>query len=69
MKQTKKLYVERLPNMTYGVKATHTDKPIVTAKTQAAAIVKAKKLDPKELLVERVRVTIRGSRDKWRKAS
>ncbi len=67
MKQPKKLYVERLPNMNYGVKETHDKKPLVTAVTQAKAIEKAQKMNPKELLVERVRMTDRGSRDKWRK--
>lgn len=67
MKQPKKLYVERLPNMNYGVKESHDKKPLVTATTQAKAIKKAQQMDPKQLLVERVRMTSKGRRDKWRK--
>jgi hypothetical protein len=68
MNKPSKLYVEQLPGGNYGVKETHDKKPIVTARTQEKAIEKAKQIDPKELLIERVRHTDRGGRDKWRKA-
>ena len=67
MKKPKKLYVERLPNGNYGVKESHDKTPLATASTQAKAIKKAQQMDPKDLLVERVRMTNKGSRDKWRK--
>ena len=65
-KKPAKLYVERLPNGDYGVKESNVKTPLVTAPTQAKAIQKAKKMDPKELLVERVRITKKGRRDHWR---
>ena len=67
MKKTDKLYIERLPKGNYGVKESKVKKSLATAPTQAKAIVKAQKLKPKELLVERVRDTKKGGRDKWRK--
>ncbi len=68
MNKPKKLFVERLPNGNYGVKAPKVKKPIATATTQEKAIEKAQKLDPQELLIERVRITKIGKRDHWRKA-
>ncbi len=67
MAKSNKLYVERLPNGKYGVKKTHDGKPLATTSTQKAAIKKAEKMEPKELLVERVKITKAGKRDHWRK--
>jgi hypothetical protein len=67
MSNPKKLFIERLLKGNYGVKESNVGKPIATAPTQAKAIAKAQKFNPKELLVERVRDTKVGGRDKWRK--
>ena len=67
MNKPKKLYIERLSNDKYGVKKTHDAKPLVVTLTQEKAIEKAEKMNPIELLVERVRDTKKGGRDKWRK--
>ena len=63
------LYVERRPQGDYAVRRGGSERASVTAPTQKQAIEKAEKLDPKAaVLVERVRDTSVGGRDKWRKA-
>jgi Uncharacterized protein conserved in bacteria (DUF2188) len=63
------LYVERRPQGDYAVKRGGSERASTTAPTQKAAIEKAGKLDPKAaILVERVRDTSVGGRDKWRKS-
>jgi hypothetical protein len=63
------LYVERRPQGDYAVRRGGADRASVTAPTQKQAIEKAEKLDPKAaVLVERVRDTSVGGRDKWRKS-
>ncbi len=62
------LYVERRPEGDYAVRRGGSERASITAPTQKQAIEKAEKLDPKAaVLVERVRDTDVGSRDKWRK--
>lgn len=62
------LYVERRPAGDYAVRRGGSQRASVTAPTQKQAIEKAEKLDPKAVvLVERVRDTSVGGRDKWRK--
>lgn len=62
------LYVERRPEGDYAVRRGGSERASVTAPTQKQAIEKAEKLDPKAaVLVERVRDTSVGGRDKWRK--
>lgn len=63
------LYVERRQQGDYAVRREGFERASVTAPTQKKAIEKAEKLDPKAaILVERVRDTNVGGRDKWRKA-
>ena len=63
------LFVERRPQGDYAVKRGGSERASTTAPTQKAAIEKAEKLDPKAaILVERVRDTSIGGRDKWRKS-
>ncbi len=62
------LYVERRPEGDYAVRRGGSERASATAPTQKQAIEKAEKLDPKAaVLVERVRDTSVGGRDKWRK--
>jgi Uncharacterized protein conserved in bacteria (DUF2188) len=64
----KDLFVERRKEVDYAVRRANSDRASVTAKTQAQAIVRAKELDPTAtILVERVRGTKEGGRDKWRR--
>ena len=63
------LYVERRPEGDYAVRKGGSQRASVTAPTQKQAIEKAEKLDPQAaVLVERVRDTSVGGRDKWRKS-
>jgi hypothetical protein len=63
------LYIERRPQGDYAVRRGGSERASMTAPTQKAAIEKAEKLDPKAaVLVERVRDTKVGGRDKWRKS-
>ncbi len=62
------LYVERRPQGDYAVRRGGSERASAVAPTQQKAIEKAERLDPKAaVLVERVRDTKIGSRDKWRK--
>ena len=68
MSNQKKIFIERLTGGTsYVARQQGVTKPVAAAHTQAKAIEKAQKLNPTELLVERVRDTKIGGRDKWRK--
>jgi hypothetical protein len=63
------LYIERRSEGDYAVRRGGSERASITAPTQKAAIEKAEKLDPKAaILVERVRDTKVGGRDRWRKA-
>jgi hypothetical protein len=62
------LFVERRPQGDYAVKKGNADRASAVESTQAKAIEKARELNPgKAPLVERVRNTNVGDRDKWRK--
>jgi hypothetical protein len=62
------LYIERRPQGDYAVRRGGSERASAVAPTQQKAIEKAERLDPKAaVLVERVRDTKIGSRDKWRK--
>jgi len=65
----KDLFIERREEKgDYAVKRASVHQPIATAKTQEKAIEKAARIDPDAtILVERVRNTNVGRRDKWRK--
>jgi hypothetical protein len=64
------LYIERRKEQRdYAVKHAKQARPLATAPTQAQAIAIAKRLSPGVSPdVERVRNTVKGKRDKWRKA-
>ena len=62
------LFVERRPQGDYAVKKPNAERASAVLPTQAEAIVRARQLSPdKSPLVERVRNTATGGRDKWRK--
>lgn len=68
MKKKHELYVERREEGDYAVRRGGAARASETAPTQKAAIEKAERLDPQAaILVERVRNTKIGGRDKWRK--
>ena len=63
------LFVERRSQGDYAVRWVGSDRASAVASTQAEAIARAKQLNPDRApLVERVRNTDIGQRDKWRKA-
>jgi hypothetical protein len=64
-----KLFVERRENEgDYAIRRPGAKRISDTRDTQAEAIDRAEEIDPQAaILVERVRDTNRGSRDKWRK--
>jgi hypothetical protein len=63
------LFVERLGQGDYAVRRGGSARASAVAPTQAEAIARAKQLNPgRAPLVERVRNTDIGQRDKWRKA-
>jgi hypothetical protein len=63
-----KLFIEQRPQGDYAVRKPSSDRASVVAPTQAEAIERARQLDSDAaILVERVRRTDRGNRDKWRK--
>ena len=62
------LFVERRPQGDYAVKKPNAERASAVLPTQAEAIEKARQLNPERTpLVERVRNTSTGGRDKWRK--
>ena len=64
----KKIFVERRPEGDYAVRKPDADRASAVAPTQAEAIARAREIDPRAaVLVERVRDTTAGKRDKWRK--
>jgi hypothetical protein len=65
---TKKLFIERREDGDYAIRKPNSDRASAILPTQEKAIHKAEKLDPDAvILVERVRDTEAGGRDKWRK--
>lgn len=64
----KKIFVERRPEGDCAVRKPDADRASAVAPTQAEAIARAREIDPRAaVLVERVRDTTAGKRDKWRK--
>lgn len=62
------LFVERRPERDYAVRRPNSRRASAVLPTQAEAIKRAQELNPdKPPLVERVRNTDHGHRDKWRK--
>jgi hypothetical protein len=65
---SKKIFVERRPEGDYAVRKPNSDRASAVAPTQGDAIARAREIDPRAaVLVERVRDTTAGKRDKWRK--
>jgi hypothetical protein len=63
------LYVERRPQGDYAVRRPNAPRASAVLPTQAEAIERAKELNPNgRPVVERVRNTTAGGRDKWRRA-
>ena len=63
------LFVERRDQGDYAVRRANSQRASAVLPTQAAAIERAKELNPNARpLVERVRNTTVGGRDKWRKS-
>lgn len=63
------LFVERRAQGDYAVRRGGAERASAASPTQAEAIARAKELNPNQApLVERVRNTDAGRRDKWRKA-
>jgi Uncharacterized protein conserved in bacteria (DUF2188) len=64
----KRIYVERRPEGDYAVRRPDADRASAVEPTQREAIERARELNPGVAPhVERVRNTVHGSRDKWRK--
>lgn len=65
---SKKIFVERREQGDYAVRWPDSERASAVLPTQAEAIDRAREIAPEaSILVERVRDTDRGSRDKWRK--
>jgi hypothetical protein len=65
---TAKIFVERRPEGDYAVRRPNSHRASDVAPTQAEAIGRARELNPGgPVLVERVRHTVAGKPDKWRK--
>ena len=63
-----KLFIERRPDGNYAVERPGAEKASAVLPTQAKAITRAEEIDPNaQILVERVRNTSVGGRDRWRK--
>lgn len=63
-----KLFIEQRPEGDYAVRRPGSERASAVTPTQAEAIAKARKLsESATILVERVRTTSIGGRDKWRK--
>jgi hypothetical protein len=68
MANPKQLFVERRGEGDFAVRKGNSDRASAVEPTQKKAIEKARGLNPgKAPLVERVRNTKKGGRDKWRK--
>jgi hypothetical protein len=64
----KKVFVERRPEGDYAVRKPEAGRASAVEATQAEAIERAKEIAPNaSVLVERVRNTSGGKRDRWRK--
>ena len=68
MAEKKELYVERRPQGDYAVRRPNSERASTVKDTQAEAIDSARQLEPGAAIhVERVRHTLKGKPDKWRK--
>ena len=66
-KDSEQLYVERRPQGDYAVRRPGSERASAVERTQGQAIDRAKELEPHSTpMVERVRNTDVGRRDKWR---
>jgi hypothetical protein len=64
----KEIFVERRDQGDYAIRRPNSDRASDVRPTQAEAIERAEEIAPNaRILVERVRDTNRGRRDKWRK--
>lgn len=64
----KKLFIERRPEGDYAIRRPNSERASGVADTQSEAVDRARQIDPDaSILVERVRNTSVGHRDKWRK--
>jgi hypothetical protein len=62
------VFIERRPQGDYAVRRHGAEKAINVFSTQKEAVEKARELNPNgTILIERVRDTLRGVRDRWRK--
>lgn len=69
MASSDQLYVELRPQGDYAVRKPNSERASAVLPTQAEAIARARELNPSgRPLVERVRETVRGGRDQWRRA-
>ncbi len=69
LKKEDQLFVERRPEGDYAVRRGNSERASAVLPTQAEAISRAREMNPDSSpLVERVRKTDVGNRDKWRKA-
>jgi len=68
MSQDDKLFIEQRPEGDYAVRRSGSERASAVEQTQAEAITRARELsNGGPILVERVRNTSVGGRDKWRK--
>lgn len=67
MSKDDRLFVERRPLGDYAVRRSDSDRASAVLPTQSEAIERAREMDHSQILVERVRDTSVGGRDKWRK--
>ena len=66
--KSKNIFVERRPELDYAVRRPNSERASAVEPTQAQAIERARELNSGHApLVERVRDTSAGGRDKWRK--
>lgn len=66
-KNSNRLYIERRPQGDYALTWGGAKRASGVCDTQREAIERARELEPEAVMVERVRDTSKGARDKWRK--
>jgi hypothetical protein len=68
MSDDKRVFVERRPEGDYAIRKPNAGRASAVEPTQAEAIERAREMHPgSSVLVERVRNTSTGKRDKWRR--
>lgn len=66
--QKNEFFIEQRPQGDYAIRRPGADRASGVEQTQAEAIERAREIDANAaILVERVRITNAGSRDKWRR--